>query len=208
MPASRSGLRRRPDRRRPASHPDRRINQTRACPLSPGTRHELAQQHPAAGRQLQRGHVVPLDPGRAASPAGRPATVDIAGAAPVEPMETTKPVDHATSPTSGTGAWRGRVRVPTVRNRRMQRGGRLQGRPAGPGQTGTAAPLEVVPGRHPGAGRSDRTAPTPPSGAVRPAASTARRPRRAKAGQAGRVGSVPCTRMLSTARTARPRSPR
>jgi hypothetical protein len=41
-----------------------------------------------------------LDPGRAAGPAGRPAAVDIAGAAPIEPMETTRPVDHATSPTS------------------------------------------------------------------------------------------------------------
>ena len=59
-------------------------------------------------------------------------------------METTKPVDHATSPTSGTRAWRGRVRVPTVRNRRMQRGGRLQSRPAAAGQTGTAAPLDAT----------------------------------------------------------------
>src|SRR5215204_5944946 len=52
--------------------------------------------------------MVPLDPGRAAGPAGRPAAVDITGAAPVEPMERTKPVDHATSPTLGSGAWRGR----------------------------------------------------------------------------------------------------
>src|SRR5829696_10045115 len=71
--------------------------------------------------------MVPLDPGRAAGPAGRPAAVDITGAAPVEPMETTKPVDHATSPTLGSGAWRGRVRVPTVRDHRLQRGGPVAG---------------------------------------------------------------------------------
>jgi len=59
-------------------------------------------------------------------------------------METTKPVDHATSPTLGSGAWRGRVRVPIMRNRRLQRGGRLQGRPAAAGQTGTATPLEAT----------------------------------------------------------------
>jgi hypothetical protein len=45
-----------------------------------------------------------------------------------------------------------RVRVPTVRNRRLQRGGRLQGRPAAAGQTGTAAPLEAA-GAHSGSGR-------------------------------------------------------
>ena len=38
----------------------------------------------------------------------------------------------------------GRVRVPTVRNRRLQRGGRLEGRPAAAGRTGTAAPLEAT----------------------------------------------------------------
>jgi len=46
----------------------------------------------------------------------------------------------------------GRVRVPTVRDRRMPRGGRLQGRPAAPGQTGTAAPLEAT-GARSGSGR-------------------------------------------------------
>ena len=46
----------------------------------------------------------------------------------------------------------GRVRVPTVRDRRLQRGGRLQGRPAVAGQTGTAAPLEAT-GARSGSGR-------------------------------------------------------
>jgi hypothetical protein len=45
-----------------------------------------------------------------------------------------------------------RVRVPTVRNRRLQRGRRLQGRPAAAGQTGTAAPLEAT-GAHSVSGR-------------------------------------------------------
>jgi hypothetical protein len=146
---SRFGLRAGCYRRPP--HPADLVRQASRTTPREGGRSRWLTLSIAKGRAPAGGHV-PLDPGRPAGPAGRPAAVDIAGAAPVEPMETTRPVDHATSPTSGTRAWRGRVRVPTVRNRRMQRGGRLQGRPAAAGQTGTAASLEAT-GAHSGSGR-------------------------------------------------------
>ena len=53
-------LGRRPARRRPLRRPDAHVGQALARHLSLWTRHQLAQQRPAAGGQLQRRHVVPL----------------------------------------------------------------------------------------------------------------------------------------------------